>query len=434
MSKAKQAEPEQKTEERIGVKPFHFMPPSEGKERIVNLDDIDMEFDLNVRFDYDIPSMVDWIVSVGFLIKRPLLAEVTDSERPLWGTDRLGHHITKRYVRLQGHRRLLGLQHINLHPDKYSYSLYEMTKKVLVVTYSGLNRTLAESIIMDHGSEKPLHPSELIGCVYRLFYSGHNATEIMSRLVKPLAAAFRVPQAKVHELDATTDPAERMAIIRGMFQNVINSHVIRATQAGPWVAEQVLRHFKKEDGLLPKEEPLLFKANGPAIRTIMVAVKEDQKIGQFEGIKDAYINEDGKLVIDGGGPNSRGKLEEMIHLYFNPSEKPKASRMMTSKDVKARQDSFKSKGFNTALQMVLQGETDANTVEIDAQAYRLEKIETIAKAIVAAGGTRDKTINEVLESMQSAGTFQRVLLTKCDNDVAKKAKEAIETPVTKLVK
>jgi hypothetical protein len=332
---------------------------------------------------------------------------------------------------LQGHRRLGALKHISENPDSYNASIYEISKKIDCVVFGGLSRNVAESIIMDHGSEKPLRRSELVNCIYRLFYGGHNATEIMTRLAMPLSSAFGVSPAKVDELVGCTDESSRLILIRAMFQNKVNNYIVKATQAGPFVAEQVLRHFKAEDNLLGEDEPLLFNASNPSINELMKAVKEDKKIGQWDNIRDCYLNEEGKPIIDGGGPNSVEKLKELIHDHFNPSApKAKPPRMMTRSDVKSRQDAFKSKGFKTALEMVRQGDTDANTMEIDAQAYKLERIESVARVVLDCGGTKTKVLNGVLGAMDSVANFQKALIEQCSPEVAKKAKDAIEKAIS----
>ena len=87
-------------------------------------------------------------------------------------------------------------------------------------------------------------------------------------------------------------------------------------------------------------------------------------------------------------------------------------------------------GFKTALEMVRQGDTDANTMEIDAQAYKLERIESVARIVLDCGGTKTKVLNSVLGAMDSVANFQKALIEQCTPEVAKKSKNAIEKAIS----
>jgi len=405
-------------------KAFQFLSATEGKEKDVKLTEIS-EYSINVRFanNLDIPSMVDWIQAMGGKILTSVwLWEPSETDRKKLG-------IVGRFVAIQGYRRIGACKWIDSHPDQFSATLVNNVQKIPALVFSGISRDDAENMVMDHGSTKPLAKSEIVWSIFRLYYAGHSATEIMTRMAKQIARDLKgVSAADLQEYDAMTDPAQRKAWVRDKLQNVVNNQIIRSAKLGKAIAEQVIYYFKFTDGLLEESEQMMFKANTTALQRLSGAAKVDQDSAQFESVNELKLNDNNELVIRGGGPQIRGVLHELHNSFFNKGGGDATpQRMMPRREVEARASSFASKALKATLGMVT-GDTSTNVLEVDAEIYRLERIMETLTAFMDAGGFKVKTLTEVVDALLNKPTdeIEKLLGSHCDPEVGKKATAKLE--------
>lgn len=373
---------------------FRFLASTEGKELDVKVDDVD-DYSLNVRFsnNLNIPAMVDAIQAMGKIIARVWLWEPNEDDRKRYG-------IKKKYVAIQGYRRIGGCKLIRNNRDKFTGQLIDAVEKIPAIVYKGISREDAENMMMDHWTTQGLAKSEIVWSIMKLKYSGHDATDIQERMASQIAKSglVNIDKVDLDEFEKMTTRADRIAWTRKHIQNFVTGWVVKSTLLGPAIAKQCLFFFKNKDKLMEEGERVLIDGKRTNIIKLSSADTADKKNGQSKPVDELYLNDDGQLIIKGGGPEVRNVLQQLHEELITGKPVDPGQKMLTKKAIEEAKSTYASEAVRATLDHVLGKKSDA-LLNLDISIKKSEKIKDLIQAYLDNGGFKVKALNDVLSSM-----------------------------------
>ena len=347
------------------------------------LSKIATDVSINVRFanNLDIATMKDAIAAEGNVTDAIHVFRPNEADAKVLGSgDKL--------VVIRGYRRTLASVEIVNEPGQWTASLVNAVKTIPAIVHEGMTLAEAEDMVLDHNGVKRISKSEIVRSINRRFLAGNTEIEIILAMHRIIGEDLVMKGDKVKELEKITDPKKRRDFARTWLHTYVGNYLLRACKLGPFVREQVLLLFKKNDGLLEDGEVVHFKANTSAIQALSAAKTEDDKDNSWQsGITGLDINGDGLTpeCVKGGGNASRQVIVDLITAHksggtvSSNSDEPKP---LSKKDLEDRKDSFSSTVAIGALRMALGFEVPSLADE-DLKAARRVEVENVLKGCVS---------------------------------------------------
>lgn len=312
--------------------------------KIVAITDIRVDLDLNIRQinNYDLPSMMEQIISAGRIIK-PIIVRAEDM------------------VVLSGNRRTLAGQKLFNDPTCPS-EVKESLKKVDVILYSGLNPQEELQLIIDHGSEKPISRTEVVHACWRLDKQFFSEVQIIQLLYFALAA-YSGNTKKLAEVPS--EPKSRSEFLRKWLHGTVGNYILAAAKMGEFVRQQFVLTHKSEDKLLTSDEK------------VEVRMSRD-RITQLSAARTADSKSESGWTPDKGGVAFNELLEKFKREDTGEEAKERTTRP-SSKDLKDKADVFKASAIRKALLIAagVQGDQVKGLVEDDDRMYRSEQVDNL---------------------------------------------------------
>lgn len=319
-------------------------------KKTVSIKSLNADYALNIRdvSNYDITTMMEQIRSAGRIIK-PLVIRGEDN------------------MILQGNRRYraaMALLNAADTPDE----LKETLSKLDCIVYTGLSEQDTLSLIIDHGSEKPISRSEVVNAVWRLDRQFFNEGQIINLLYYALAK-YSGNERKLTEVP-TKPGKERDTFLKKWLHGTVGNYILAAAKMGEYVRAQFMLTHKSEDKLL-KAEHKVGDVTFPA-EVVEMRCSRD-RITQLSAAKSADQKDKGWTPEDGG--IAFNALIEKFKALDNGSLSDEKQPRPTVKELEEKADQFKNPAIRNAL-LVAAGNQEAgrSLVDLDDRLTRLQMV------------------------------------------------------------
>lgn len=288
-------------------------------KKTISIKSLKADYGVNIRdvSNYDITTMMEQIRSAGRIIK-PLVIRGEDN------------------MVLQGNRRFRAACALLEQPD-LPQDLHDALSKLDCIVYTGLSEQDTLSLIIDHGSEKPISRSEVVTAVWRLDRQFFNEGQIINLLYYALAK-YSGNERKLAEVP-TKPGKERDTFLKKWLHGTVGNYILAAAKMGDYVREQFLLTHKSEDKLLKPErkegdvtipaETVEMRCSRDRITQLSAAKSADQKdkgwtpeLGgvAFNALIEKFKGQDSGAVPDEKNPRPTVKeLEEKADQFKNPA-------------------------------------------------------------------------------------------------------------------
>lgn len=338
------------------------------KNGTVKASEVVVDRELNVRLDYDVPSMMDSIRRIG---------KITD---PV--------HVWKKedgsLVVLRGNRRISAAQ--ELLKEEISKELHAELNKIPAIFYEGLSEKEAFDVVLDQGDQKTLNKAEIAKAVWRCFDQGMDNVTIYFKMYQALALMTGQLK-KAHEVEQIRSYADRKTFLQKWFKGTVDQFLAYAWACGPMVKEQVILNLLSGTRPLTEEEKknVRFDATRKAVTELYKAYKNDKDRGQWNARKHS-------------GPEFEEIVDKFEKIYTGEpvegeSDKPKK---MTYKALEGMADQFRSSDLSTLAKVIL-GQETANLIVLDDEAFRLEMVfETLRELQNDLKGVKKEVVTAIL--------------------------------------
>ncbi len=344
-------------------------------KKTISIKSLRFDYSVNIRDvnNYDITTMAEQIKTAGRVIK-PLIVRGEDN------------------MVLQGNRRGRAVLWLLEQPDTDA-ELKEQISKLDCIVYTGLNEKETLSLIIDHGSEKPISRSEVVTAVWRLDLQFFTESQIIGLLYFALAK-YSGNERKLAEVPAKPGK-ERDLFLKKWLHGTVGNYILAAAKMGNYVREQFLLTHKAEDKLLAPER----KEGDVTIPAEVVEMRCNRdRITQLSAAKSADQKDKG-WTVDAGGEAFNSLIEK-----FKAQDKGEASeekeKRPSVKELREKADQFSSPAIRNAL-LVAAGDQDAgrSLVEFDDRLKRLTMVMDTLRNNVAA--VTDVNVKGLLEAIIS---------------------------------
>ena len=238
-------------------------------KRTMNINDLTVDLDLNVRLhdQYDIPQMVESIISGGRILN-PISVEKK--------TDPTTKEVTYRVLR--GNRRTLGGQFIMNDPQAPA-DVKEQLKKVEVCVYENLSEPERMALVVDH-DQKGLSRTELVLTIWRLAKAMFTEKEIIAMLY------FLLAKYTGNEKNLATLPAsgpDRVKKLGTWFHGTVGNFIMGVQRMPSFVRDAFILTHKVQDGIVKAEDAKLpVKVNQTRVSALSKCKTEDSKAGKWD--------------------------------------------------------------------------------------------------------------------------------------------------------
>lgn len=312
------------------------------------------DYSLNIRDvdNYDLVTMAEQIKAAGRILK-PLLIRGEDK------------------MILQGNRRYRAAMWLLEQPD-CSDELRENLSKIDVIEFTGLSEKDTLSLIIDHGSEKPIARSEVVAAVWRLDLQFFTESQIIGLLFFALAKYTRNEQ-KLQEMP-TKPGKERDTFLRKWLHGTVGNQMLAAAKMGDYVKTQFLLTRKAEDRLLKPERKEMIGGVEVTLPAETVEMRcSTTRITELSAAKSADQKAGGWTPTEGG--EAFNKLIEKFKAEDRGEEGTEKEKRPAVKELREKADQFKNPAIRNAL-LVAAGDADAgrSLVELDDKLTRLTMV------------------------------------------------------------
>lgn len=352
-------------------------------KKVVSIDKLTFDYAVNIRQtnNYDLPHMKEQIVSMGRIIK-PLA--VREMEVDLNGKKE------KQLLVLQGNRR--GRAGLELWNDpSISVELKEALSKVDIIVYTDLTPSEEISLIIDHGSEKPISRTETVVAIWRLDKQFKSEAEIISTMYFALAK-YSGNEKKLR--DVPTEPRAKEKFLKSWLHGTVGNYVLASAKMGDFIREQFILTHRSEDKLLNEGEKVELRCSRDRITQLSQAITAD---------KD--VNKDGKgWNVDTGGEKFNALVQKFKDEDAGLAEAEAKVSRPSVKLLKEKADVYKSPAIRTAL-LVAAGELAAEggkqLLDLDDRLTLLQmKLEVLQKN---EGSVKDEGVKKLVHAILNGG-------------------------------
>lgn len=322
---------------------------------------------INVREEnnYDLDAICQQIVMAG-RIHTSMMAEEVEGE--LWVLQ--GHRRTRGGQRLLADHNLIATILLNMadnekDPEKRDNikknlpdmvaTIVENLGKVEVSVYKGLSEEERLTLILDHGSMKPISRTEVVNTVWRMDKSFFSEGDII-RIAYFSLADFTGNKRKLSEVPQETKARE--AYLRKWLHGTVGNFILSAARMGDYVREQFMLTHRAEDNLLREGEKVEMKCTRDRITQLSAAKTKD---------KDVWTSEE-------GGPEFNALIAKFKAEDAGAIDK-EVKKRLTPKELNDKADVYQSKAIKKAL-WIAAGETGDKVqglLDDDARMYRDEQ-------------------------------------------------------------
>jgi hypothetical protein len=347
-------------------------------KKTVSIQNLVVDLDLNIRnrSNYDLPTMKGQIKDLGRIVK-PILVKDHQTDK-------------SKYIVLSGNRRALSGQELYSEPG-ITVELKAALDKVDIIHFTDLTPTEELSLIIDHGSEKPISRSEIVQAVQRLDKGFHSESQIINLLYFALAK-FSGNEKKLQ--DVPKDEPARSQFLKKWFHGTVGNFILSASRMGSYVNNQFLLTHLSEDKLLAEGQVVEMRCSRERITALSAAMNGDKKAA-----KDAGKPESEGWTYDKGGASFNALIEKFKE-EDRTGSRPKAPDRPSVKELSEKADQFKCSAIKAAL-LVAAGQTEMGKglVEADELFYHLDlKLEVLRKA---AGKIKHAEVRELVNCILS---------------------------------
>jgi len=340
------------------------------KNVFLKASDLFVDRALNVRLDYDVPSMVESIRRVG---------RITDPIH-VWLKD------DGKYTVIRGNRRASGahvIENENLPEDQ---DVIKELQKIPCIVYEGLTEKEAFDLVLDQGDQKTLNKAEIAKAVWRCVDQGMVPDEIYSKMYQALALMTGQLK-KAHEAEQIRSAADRKVFFKNWFKGTVDQFLMYAWECGPMVQEQVLLNLLQSTRPLTDEEKskVRFACTRKVVTELYNARKNDRNKGLWNQKKRT-------------GPEFEEiiRKHEMIYTTGEAPESEPVAKKMTFKAIEGMSEQFRSSDLTTLANVIL-GKDQANLIVLDEDAFKLEMIiEELRSAQNDLKGIRKELVQAIL--------------------------------------
>jgi hypothetical protein len=286
-----------------------------------------VDTNLNVRDQYDLPSMEEQIRKVGRVLE------------PVW--------VEKESMRvLKGNRRTWASQNLLKNPDSPK-ELKDNLAEMNVIFVEGLSEKERLELILDQGSQKSLTRTEIIKAVWRLDGQMLGFMDIALLMYQSLAT-FTGNTNKALELQNIHSRVDREAYLRKWLKGTLDDYLLVAARLGDKIKRQVLLAEARQERQLTDAEKaeVMFDCTRERVRLLRTAKNEDQKSGKWDAKKESGPAFDEAIkrfqAEDQGSPKQKGKRPTVTDL----SDRASSVKSDTIKDLLNMAAGNTREGFN----------------------------------------------------------------------------------------
>lgn len=322
--------------------------------KIVSIESLVVDLNLNVRLrnNYDIPAMKQAILDMG-RITDPIHIRACDN------------------TVLRGNRRTMGGQELIADPN-CPQDLAAALKKVSVVAHdvqAGSDEEMA--IILDHGSQKGLARTEVLLTVWRMDKQFQSEIQIMQRLYSALAVYTKNPE-KAAECAKLVNLNDRKEFLRTWLHGTVGNYMLAAAKMGEYIRDQMLLTHLSEDKLLAADQKVECRMSRTRITKLSAAKSKDT---------DTRSGGEGWTTDQGG--KHFNELLERYKAEDRGELEPDENKRPSVKELTERADAFKSPGIRSALLVAAGNKAHGkDLVEFDDRMSRLQMVcDTLAKRV-----------------------------------------------------
>lgn len=305
-------------------------------KKTLKLTSLKFDYLVNIRdqANYDLPTMMEQIKSVGRIIK-PLIVRGED------------------LMVLQGNRRgraaLLILEDPNCPQE-----LRDALEKVDCIVYTGLNEQETLAMIVDHGSEKPISKSEVVEICWRMDRQFFSEAQIINLLYFALAK-YTGNERKL--ADVPKGGKERETFLKKWFHGTLGNQILAAAKMGEYVKQQYLLTKKAEDRLLRPERKEIVNGVEVTIPAEVVEMRcSNDRITALSAAKQADLKTPEGWTSANGGAAFNALIEKFKE--EDAGDGPAKSTRPSPKDLVEKSQQVKCPAIRAAL-LVASGDQDA---------------------------------------------------------------------------
>jgi hypothetical protein len=342
-------------------------------KKIMNVNDAIVDLKLNVRLEdqYDIPQMVDSIVSAGRILMPISVEKLTDDSGKVT------------YKVLRGNRRSLAAQSIMSDPNQPAELKAALAKTEFMV-YEGLSEAERMALVVDHDS-KGLSRTELVLTIWRLAKAMFSEREIAAMLYF-LLAKYTGNERKLNELPS--NGAERAKKLTSWFHGTLGNYILAVQRMPEYVREAFILTHKIQDGIIKSENANLpVKLNQSRVSTLSKAKTKDTNDKVWDDVN--------------GGPAFTEAWTKMVQEDAGILTKEKVVRP-SSEDIERSISIYQSEIVKKALKASL-GDKQMDLGDLDSRTYREAEVFKILWEVSGNGKIKPEYA-DLIKAMLSGDT------------------------------